>query len=922
MRKIIIRFLTSLFLGSLLALFIVQKNEHIQNLCKEKIISLLEKEWHANVHIKHCYFNFFTQTITLENGAINPKNKPCAWSFKQGKIYIPLLSILLKNKIQLHINFYNVAAETTIKNKNIAIVNHLIDIFDTNTDDFEIKPHLIGIHNLHLDATIDQKKLSLYIQGLFEIKKTKMLRNPSFWHGELTFHKGNIFLNEKLIVSNLYGTNTFSKKKEDNEWLSTIKNSLTYKGQKIFVNGTHDTSGSMLHITNKKRSLNVTCSQKNSIYEATGSIPLNLLSALYEYIAQSSTRYSNDIRGTGDIQFISHIKNGFLETNGIVIINNASYKNIAIKQVMLRNLKITPEKITSSVMVNYKNNALLNGSLVWSQQQGEAKLSLKNMQDVNMTQLFSDKDIHQRVEDWLIPADHLLFTLNHQQKLVTGSFDVTCVQKASDEFIPIKSSFSYEDNKLYVQGKTKQGTFKGNLAFTPHLHMEHLSFVENKRKQFSFSTKPNTTLLNGFIHFPFLESLFSNKMKRTILGSKAKLLFEIDQSSFETMTGHIKLQGGQLYIPETRNLIQKISLPFTIDTKNRKIDIENFHLGCSKGSIKSPKITCTLSPALTITQLHVPLEINNLFINWKKDFYGFMYGTAVIQKSPKKHFNLQGNLVLKKSLLKNNVFSEDVTGGLYSTFSFLNYFDRPFDMGVIIKSEEPLLIKTTSLDTQAHFDIAMNFVHNDEIPKIHGAISLHDGFLQFLNNKLYIEYGKVQFMTSQMNDPLINLVAKNKIKKYWVTLQVTGSLQKPTVLLESYPALREEQILSLLLAGSENASLQADFPAMLMQNLHTMLLGNKKIIPKATAFFDKLTRSLKYVQITPNFTDQSGRGGIKGIVSIDLNDQLHAQIQKNFNMQEDFAFQIEYLLSDDINIKIIKDQREELGSEVEVRFKL
>ena len=48
---------------------------------------------------------------------------------------------------------------------------------------------------------------------------------------------------------------------------------------------------------------------------------------------------------------------------------------------------------------------------------------------------------------------------------------------------------------------------------------------------------------------------------------------------------------------------------------------------------------------------------------------------------------------------------------------------------------------------------------------------------------------------------------------------------------------------------------------------------------------------------------------------------MHAQIQKNFNLQEDFAFQLEYFLTDDINLKMVKDQSGDIGSEVEVRLK-
>ena len=107
-----------------------------------------------------------------------------------------------------------------------------------------------------------------------------------------------------------------------------------------------------------------------------------------------------------------------------------------------------------------------------------------------------------------------------------------------------------------------------------------------------------------------------------------------------------------------------------------------------------------------------------------------------------------------------------------------------------------------------------------------------------------------------------------------------------------------------------------------MQHLHKILLGSKRHMPHGASLIQKLTKPLRYVQITPNFTDLSGRSGIKGTVSVDLNDQFHAQIQKNFNLQDDFSFYLQYMLSDDISLRAVKDQRGEVGSEVEVRLKL
>jgi hypothetical protein len=71
----------------------------------------------------------------------------------------------------------------------------------------------------------------------------------------------------------------------------------------------------------------------------------------------------------------------------------------------------------------------------------------------------------------------------------------------------------------------------------------------------------------------------------------------------------------------------------------------------------------------------------------------------------------------------------------------------------------------------------------------------------------------------------------------------------------------------------------------------------------------------------PSFIDQSGRGGLRGAIEIDISDRWRAVIQKNFSLTEDTRFELEYLLSDDISVRATRDIRRDLIGEVEMRYK-
>ena len=57
------------------------------------------------------------------------------------------------------------------------------------------------------------------------------------------------------------------------------------------------------------------------------------------------------------------------------------------------------------------------------------------------------------------------------------------------------------------------------------------------------------------------------------------------------------------------------------------------------------------------------------------------------------------------------------------------------------------------------------------------------------------------------------------------------------------------------------------------------------------------------------------------MLEININDRWKAILQKNFSLTEDTRIELEFLLSDDITLRGIRDERRDLGGEVEMRWK-
>jgi hypothetical protein len=481
--------------------------------------------------------------------------------------------------------------------------------------------------------------------------------------------------------------------------------------------------------------------------------------------------------------------------------------------------------------------------------------------------------------------------------------------------------YSHNKNSIELIGKAFGQHFFIQAITSPYLHLSNITIGQKENPSLVLKTHSKNKNLQGFLKYSFIKSFIFSDFNQIILGKDSQFHLDIDNVLDNKINGTISLCKGKLYIPHARNIIKNLKTNFSLNIAEKSIEFNSLNIMLGKGIIKSPRMELSLDNNLSLKTMFVPIEINDLFVGWKKDFYGLLSGNVLCTKWQKSSMKFSGDIILKKSLLKDNIFSPD----LKQDISTGHLFNHDFECNFNITSESPVKVETYFLETNAHINLLLqysNYKNMINTTEIIGNITLDGGLFKFLRNNLSIEFGKIQFIKNQFLDPMVDLTARNRINKYLVTMNTTGSIQKPNVTLHATPELTEEQILGLLLIGSENTTLQADFPEMVMHNFNSVLFGGNKTLPKSKKFLEKLTRPLRYLQITPDFTDQSGRGGIKGTISVDIDKRFHAKIHKNFNLQEDFAFQVEYLLSDDINLRVMKDQRGDLGSEVEVKFKL
>ena len=919
-KKNILRILITFSLSSFICLWILQESSHVQRRVIGSLIHFMEEEWDAQVTSQASKINIFTRTVYMTGGKVVPRNRKCSWSFGSGKVSISLWDLLFKRSISLSLVFNDIVGTTALKDKRPELIDHLTDIFETEQTFLKIKPCAVTLHNAKLFLELESQQVEVIVAGALTLRKHKNNRGrPSEWAGSLMTDGGSVVVNKKIIVSRLKSRTIFSKNADADAWsiacdqrfilhteVDEYACRLRNKGQNYFLTG-----------PNKKIDLTILFQDP---WRFKGILPRNVIEQIY-YVLYGGTIPKKKTHELITFNFLLKKPDDQFHLYG-----KASVKNHAfIPEFLLNDIIVTPQKASASLVADVKRKVVVEGKALYDFASQSGSIDLWNSTVITANKNESSWSLG----SWFVKRGGARLSLMIDKDFgVSGRSLISSINRLSQEEKTAMLNIYHQKNELLINGTIDSNPLEARLLLSPHPHISYFSYKGKKNKDFvHLLASPRRPLkLTGIVSYPFLQSFLPYDVQHLVLGRTGQFAVAVDQTNVKSVTGSIELKTGSLYMPESHNLIEKGHINFMVLPEEKSVHLLDCVLNFHKGFIKCPRASFGFSDDLSFSTMHCPLEINDLFLNWKRDLYAFVYGNMQVSKKSGMPLHIGGNLVLKKSFLKDGLFPEATSDKLYlPTLSSTPLSQEVFSIALDVATEKPMKIKTKTLDALARISLNIRHTHKKNefnAPRITGTVTLDQGQLKFLQHTLFIEHGRVQFLTQQLNDPIIELTAKNRINKYLITLYATGSLQKPNIILESIPELTEEQILNVLLSGSQETTLQKDLPAILLQNLNVILMGNKGLPQKANSWLTRLARPFKYIQITPDFTDQSGRGGIKGIISVDITKQLHAQFQKNFNLQEDFAFHIGYVLSDDVNVKAIKDQRGELGAELEVRFKL
>ncbi|MGA9530808.1 MAG: translocation/assembly module TamB domain-containing protein, partial [Candidatus Babeliales bacterium] len=386
------------------------------------------------------------------------------------------------------------------------------------------------------------------------------------------------------------------------------------------------------------------------------------------------------------------------------------------------------------------------------------------------------------------------------------------------------------------------------------------------------------------------------------------------------LLGKVHFQQGIIRLPKTYNCIRNGTAHFDFNMETLNLLLHTIICNLYKGTVRCHHGTIQFAHDGTINKCSLPFFIDSFLFNSANDILALLSGKIVCTKNKQMPLLCSGVISIEQSYINENIFSPAFQTNIVSVCqSRTPSVPSDVQCNITITTDNPTKIKTEFLETEAAISLQVSNTLRD--PLLSGKIQLLSGALLFPYKPLYIVTSFIQCQPEDIHNPYIDIVAKNTVKKYTITLHVTGRLRNHTITLSSVPELTQEQIISLLLVGSEEKSLNIVMPALIINNLANLLFTSDHSPINLDYYFSNLLKPLQNVHLVPSFSDQTGRGGLRGTLEIDVNEQLRALIQKNFSLSEDTRFELEYTPTDSIRVRGIRTERKDIGAEIEMIFK-
>lgn len=846
--------------------------------------------------------SFFPPSLEIKDVSVEPCSggKEWMWSAKKMKLIGSLIEIFKYKKIGLSVQLEDMKIESLVHNRIPAIVHMLRPLIETGPETLPciFKNLSLVRANIHIYEQLGGLESSISFNG--QLSKIGPHIKTSFY-----FLDGCLSYGTLPLWTNLSGIVHFEHNAKQSSLLQSYASIdcsirfpfLSEGAKECSIEGQWKVGRGSLVLYNTDRtflldSVDAIGTKSGLFLNGIMSFPFSVLSYFSPYLS------SSDVDGKVVVSFIQTSSNGF---SGCVEGIKLSYKGVEIGSCKVPFILLGD--LWRGSFHGVKNEDRLLG--IWEFDEGE---KTGNVSLTNSSPWHFLKDSYWCVNPYL----GKVWASFNGNGLVEGGYDVTLEHEKTETIFHNNGSiFVSHSGQCEARGTIGNREFIGRLSLFSETLSPFFSLKQDEQEEIHIQESYKG--IRASVSFDSVRSMVRDLYGISLSG---KGIFEFEGAlKKDELEGVVVLKNGTIRIPTMYNFISQFSTHINVSWFPFVVQCKNIFLELHKGTLSVPEFHCEFDREYVPKKVFMPFSVEHCFVNWHNHLFAVISAQGKLTKNEGEPYKLEGALEIEKSQLKENPFSVQEQRNIARFILPVSLFGKAgLLINLSIETKNPTFIKTPQLEARS--TVSLKLLHSLELPELSGTIKLSDGKIFFPYKSLHISRAVMHFLPDQPYNPLLDIVAQETIRKYQVKLYISGSLQNPLISFQSNPHLTEEQIATLLFTGSIEESLNLVVPTFIMHNVETLIFG----AAHKRTHFSSLFETLKRMRIVPHFSDESGRGGVRWAIEIEVSDHLHAIIEKNFTLSEDTRFEVDYLFSDDVSFKFTRDQRNDLGAEVEMKF--
>jgi hypothetical protein len=856
----------------------------------------------------------------LHNVCIEDKAASWRWDIGTLELNFSLWDIICNRAVIVQAHVYNSTVTSSVTDDGVAIAPTLVKLFATSTHNQAVAISRIIITPSLCKLTHPRGTITvLYAADLPFTDSQKISR--------LWWHKGTVDYHNTPILREIAGFYAYNHTKH-NAHLQCITTLLIPQSPPCIFKGSLKKERNIWHATVLPGTAAPThpyynCDSTITIDEQTkelavvGKVPYALIAPFFKIPSTLPCDGTLTFSGSAQLNSIATSAQGSLE------LKNATWGETALPHVIVRahphhngfQAHITCAETTLEAELYKRENAYHISSKLLQDVPLRAPLQLNSGSSCTLT--YDGQENYSGTTDFILSSP--------QQPEATSALGKSETARTSR----FQSSYAGNFAKCTLTGSCGSYTFSAHATTEPNIHLHAIELKEHNATLLKLAEKDG--LLQGQWDIKLITYALQSLLGTHNLGEGVGTFKgSITPTSLQ---GTYTIDEATLRIPSVYNIIEKMSLDADINWKNRTFTLKNATLQLHQGRAYSSLLQGSWN-SQGLEWITMPYLVENCLLSWKKDLFGLFSGSGMITYEHNQ-WAVKGHWTIERGHMRNNVLS------LQSTFPLggetrASKKAPPVALDIKLTTRKPISVKSSFLEAQLHTTLSLQGML--DTPSIKGDISMMEGTILFPYKPLFIRHGKATLneappvATASLHnkaleygmstyDPQVSLLAENTIKGYRIRMHIQGSLKNPELTFSSTPNLPQEQIIALLFGGSEDGSIYVAMSSYVMQSIKDLLFGPDNNSSTVLQSLKNLFKPLGTVRFVPSFTDQSSRGGIRGSLALEVNDRLRGIIKQNFELPQDVLLEVEYDLSDEARIRAIKDERGDLGAEIEASWK-